>query len=43
VDFDAPVGYKEPNVEPKKEESVESMDVVPEPAGFLAFGGAGIR
>ncbi|CAB3365341.1 Hypothetical predicted protein [Cloeon dipterum] len=44
VDFAAPVGYKEPEVEPKKDDGM-SVDayIPPEPAGFQAFAGAGQR
>lgn len=44
VDFDAPVGYKEPTrMEPKKVESDDPMDAIPEPSGFQAFAGSGKR
>lgn len=48
VDFAPPVGYKEP--EPSRsmpaDEEEEEMDVssmIPEPKGFVAFGGEGVR
>ena len=49
VDFAPPVGYKEP--EPSKpaasgdddEEPMDMSDLMPEPKGFIAFGGEGVR
>ncbi|XP_059479330.1 ubiquitin recognition factor in ER-associated degradation protein 1 isoform X2 [Neocloeon triangulifer] len=45
VDFAAPVGYKEPEIEPKKEDGVcvDSFEMDHESGGFQAFGGAGQR
>lgn len=45
VEFAAPVGYKEPQHEKKNEEEmmVDPADLMPEPAGFVAFRGQGNR
>ncbi|XP_044739649.1 ubiquitin recognition factor in ER-associated degradation protein 1 [Chrysoperla carnea] len=45
VEFATPVGYKEPSPKTKVDEemSVDPADMMPEPAGFVAFKGAGNR
>ncbi|XP_049825026.1 ubiquitin recognition factor in ER-associated degradation protein 1 isoform X2 [Aethina tumida] len=45
VEFEAPVGYKEPEQLKKEDEemSVDPSDLMPEPSGFVAFRGAGNR
>ncbi|XP_030755270.1 ubiquitin recognition factor in ER-associated degradation protein 1 isoform X2 [Sitophilus oryzae] len=46
VEFAAPVGYKEPEIERKIEDeemAVDPSDLMPEPSGFVAFKGAGNR
>ncbi|XP_015599392.1 ubiquitin fusion degradation protein 1 homolog [Cephus cinctus] len=44
VEFAPPVGYKEPEREFKKEENVvDPVDLMPAPAGFVAFKGRGNR
>lgn len=47
VDFAAPVGYKEPEApRPAGSDEDEPMDVsqmIPEPKGFVAFAGEGVR
>ncbi len=49
VDFAPPVGYKEPerqHVSKMADEEDEPMnveDLLPEPTGFVAFGGSGVR
>jgi len=46
VEFEAPVGYKEPQMPRKEEEeemAVDPAEMMPEPSGFVAFKGAGNR
>lgn len=45
VEFAPPVGYTEPQKKPKEEEpmAVDPAELMPEPAGFVAFKGAGTR
>jgi ubiquitin fusion degradation protein 1 len=49
VEFAAPVGYSEPEWKPAEKEPEEAMDTfdpsqfVPEPQGFVAFSGQGVR
>lgn len=44
VEFAAPVGYKEPEREVKKDEnSIDPEDMMPDPTGFVAFKGQGNR
>jgi len=49
VDFAPPVGYKEPEAPRQQgaddddEEEMDMSDLIPEPKGFVAFGGSGVR
>ncbi|XP_043274577.1 ubiquitin fusion degradation protein 1 homolog isoform X1 [Venturia canescens] len=44
VEFDAPVGYKEPERETKRDENtIDPVDMMPDPTGFVAFKGQGNR
>ncbi|CAH0548697.1 unnamed protein product [Brassicogethes aeneus] len=45
VEFEAPVGYKEPEHIKKEDEDmqIDPSELMPEPAGFIAFKGAGNR
>lgn len=45
VEFAPPVGYTEPTKKPKQEEpmAVDPSELMPEPAGFIAFKGTGSR
>ncbi|XP_076254752.1 ubiquitin fusion-degradation 1-like isoform X2 [Rhynchophorus ferrugineus] len=46
VEFAAPVGYKEPEVEKKVEDeemAIDPAELMPEPSGFIAFKGTGNR
>lgn len=44
VEFDAPVGYKEPEREMKRDEhTIDPVDMMPDPTGFVAFKGQGNR
>lgn len=44
VEFAAPVGYKEPQRPvAKKEETMDPVDMMPDPIGFIAFKGQGNR
>ena len=49
VDFAPPIGYKEPETSrPQRDgddldEPMDVSDLIPEPKGFIAFGGEGVR
>ena len=44
VEFAPPVGYKEPTRPVRPEENeIDPQDLMPEPAGFVAFKGEGVR
>lgn len=45
VDFAPPVGYKEPTLkkETPEEMMIDPADLMPEPTGFMAFKGLGVR
>lgn len=44
VEFAAPIGYKEPERHKQEEDmSVDPADLMPEPTGFVPFGGTGNR
>ncbi|XP_044763146.1 ubiquitin recognition factor in ER-associated degradation protein 1 isoform X1 [Coccinella septempunctata] len=45
VEFAAPIGYKEPEFRKKEDEemAVDPADLMPEPSGFVPFGGTGNR
>ncbi|KAK9892544.1 hypothetical protein WA026_020527 [Henosepilachna vigintioctopunctata] len=45
VEFEAPIGYKEPETHKKEDEEMplDPADLMPEPSGFVPFRGAGNR
>lgn len=45
MEFAAPIGYKEPEFRRKVDEEmpVDPADLMPEPSGFVPFGGTGNR